>query len=169
MQPTDNNTPAPQPPKQGFFARLFGKKPEPTPVVPPTQSLTPEPQLTEPTEAAVLTAQPSVSVAAQPNVDSITGAPQTDAVSSPDANGDITSLALDVPANLSAAEASQNTGGENPTLAVQPPAAAPVVPPVTPSNPVATAPVTPVAPVVPTPQAPTQTPPTPPITPSQPQ
>ncbi len=44
MQPSDT-TPMPQPPKQGFFAKLFGKKPKGTPLVPAHESQTPPPQL----------------------------------------------------------------------------------------------------------------------------
>lgn len=46
MPPVTNTSPAQEPKKPGFFARLFGKKKE-SPVVSPTSSFTPPPQLTD--------------------------------------------------------------------------------------------------------------------------
>ena len=122
MPPTDNSAPAPTPstpeaPKQGFWAKLFGKKPPVAPVVPPTESNTPPPQLDEPS-ADEPSGAPVVGVDVAPApLDTVTGLPQATQESSPDMNNDTTAPSLDVPPSVqSPAE------GEAPTLAVDPPA-----------------------------------------------
>ncbi|USN96528.1 MAG: hypothetical protein H6797_05700 [Candidatus Nomurabacteria bacterium] len=79
MPPVENNTPAPQEPKKGFFARLFGggkKKEAAGPVVPPAhESLTPEPQLDDvqadvPSDGSTEVGAPSVSVEQASSVES---------------------------------------------------------------------------------------------------
>jgi hypothetical protein len=143
MQPSDN-TPAPQPPKQGFWAKLFGKKPE-TPVVPPHESLTPPPQLDENTPAS--STQSNLSI----------GTPESKDLSAPDGNGDITSLPVDVPSSiLSSAEGVEGTP---PTLPVEQPAPQSPAPvqPVAPQSAFSTPPTTPVTPAPPVqPQSPVQ-------------
>jgi hypothetical protein len=115
MPPADNNVPEPKAPKQGFFAKLFGKKPPVTPIVPPAESNTPPPQLDDPaTSPEDNLSGPAVGVAS-PQTDSVTGAPQPSVESSPDASGDVTAPSLDVPNSVS-----DTTPGETPTLPVQP-------------------------------------------------
>lgn len=120
MPPADNSVPtptppAPEPPKQSFWAKLFGKKPSVAPVIPPEQSNTPQPQLDEPSPSAP-SAAPVVGVdVAPPQLDTVTGLPQAPKESAPDMNNEVTAPSLDVPPSLaSPAE------GESPTLAVPP-------------------------------------------------
>ena len=131
MPPTDNNVPAPNTPKPGFFAKLFRKKAPVTPVVPPAESHTPPPQLDDPSGLAAtdtsstpvtspVSEEPASTPVAgagvvSPQVDSVTGAPQPPVESSPDPSGDVTVPSLDVPHNVA-----DTTEGETPTLPVQP-------------------------------------------------
>lgn len=129
MQPTDN-TPlqAPQPPeqpKQGFWAKLFGKKPATPPVEPPHGSLAPPPQLDDeapetPVNDTILGAA-GLDVTAPPQTDPLTGAPQVSVESMPDNYGDTTARSINVPADLSTVGTAENTEGETPILPVQPP------------------------------------------------
>jgi hypothetical protein len=129
MPPTDNNTPtppitpAPEPPKQGFWAKLFGKKPEvpaqPVAVPPvtetaplvqeqPAQVSQPEPEYTSVENNPVV--QPE-------ETDPTTGAPVPETESAPDADGTTTVPTVEVPESVaSPAE------GETPTVPVQSPA-----------------------------------------------
>ena len=125
MPPVDNNqptqAPAPQAPKQpGFWAKLFGKKAAPAvPVAQPT-SLTPEPQLDNPAPQDFGSAPaPAVGndVTPPPATDSVTGAPQVEVSSAPDADGTTTAPEVAVPPVLTT-----NPGEETPTV----PAADPV-------------------------------------------
>ncbi len=101
MQPSDNApTPAPVPkqPKQGFLAKLFGKKPT-APVVPPHESLAPPPQLDDVTAPAPTT---GLDVTAAPNVDPLTGAPQATTNLGSDANGEVTASTINIPPSVAA-------------------------------------------------------------------
>lgn len=131
MPPTDNNTPippitpAPEPPKQGFWAKLFGKKPEvpAQPVaVPPESEITPpsvEPSQPESTYTSVENnpvVQPEES-------DPVTGAPAPATESAPDADGTTTVPTVDVPQSVESP-----AQGETPTVPVQPPTETPTQP-----------------------------------------
>lgn len=126
MPPTDNNTPtppltpAPEPPKQGFWARLFGKKPEvpaqPV-VVPPASEPTPPPveQQSVPEQPAYTSVENNPVV--QPEeTDAVTGAPAPSTESAPDADGTTTVPTVEVPQSVASP-----VEGETPTVPVEPP------------------------------------------------
>ncbi len=119
MPPADNNTPVPQPPKQGFFAKLFGKKPKETtaPIEQPRESLTPPPQLDDPTSPDPTAAPTAGTDLTSPNgVESAPDLGQPVPTVAPDQEPQT----LDVPPAVNA-EPTEETGVP-PTLPTQPPA-----------------------------------------------
>ncbi|MDB5177228.1 MAG: hypothetical protein JWN75_896 [Candidatus Saccharibacteria bacterium] len=166
MQPSDNTpvpTPAPQPPKQSFWAKLFGKKPE-TPVVPPHESLAPQPQLDE---TAPEVSAPAVALqTAAPNTDSIIGNPEAKDLSAPDQNGDVTALPIDVPASIESSAEGRAPSVQTVEQPTQPQPQPPVVEQTVNSQPFPPMPAG--SPVAPTPPAETNLPPVQPQQPGTP-
>ncbi len=127
MQPT-NNTPTPPAPKQGFWAKLFGKKPKETPT-PPQGSLAPPPQLNDPADAtdptAAVGADPTMPGAegvppASPSTDPMTGLPTTNEEASPAGDeGEKFPPTLDVPPSVQGTPLEENEGVP-PTLPTEP-------------------------------------------------
>lgn len=127
MPPADNtNTPAPAPApepakKPGFFARLFGKKQDATPAVPPHESQTPQPQLDDTVSRDSATpADPTApSVGVDVTAPSVTPA-GSDSSSVPTVGADEEAKPIDVPSSVSAPGVDSPTGTVSPTLPTDP-------------------------------------------------
>lgn len=135
MPPADNNTPAPvptpEPPKQGFFAKLFGKKPKESVVPPQHESQTPPPDLGDVTSAPdgstpVSPAAPFTPAGPTVGMDVTSpngtqGGPEL-SQSAPTVSPDEEPNTLAVPPSLSSDPVEADETNVSPTLPTQPPA-----------------------------------------------